>query len=315
MTISSLKRVITGSFVSGLTGSGEGDKPRSPLAKKDDGASVDVSLRTGARNFAMGLQAINAGITYVQVSKQTNEQLLGVIDRLDLLLSKAAKGNLGSSTAKTMIKEFQDLGRTFQQTIKDAKVRDSDILDPNDLSAQLAKSGLDPEKIDTLSKTFAKLTSLTKTTVDENGEVTSAATLIPVSSFTNAVRRAVAEFESGIDSDPNASELEQYAGTFRRIRDELKGARGKLEQNIKALDLTLDVLGKNVQLARATGLAMLELSQSVRGNESPEDVAERLRQQITSSVPAALSQSNNLSAIMVAGLTMVGESEKAKKKA
>jgi hypothetical protein len=134
-----------------------------------------------------------------------------------------------------------------------------------------------------------------------------------VAEFSNAVRRAVAEFESGIDQDSSASDMEQYAGTFRRIRDELRGARAKLEQNVRALDQTLDVLGKNVELTRATGLAMLEMSQSVRGNESPEEIAERLRRQISTSVPAALSQSNNLSAIMVAGLTMVGESEKTKK--
>ncbi|MFO0203619.1 MAG: hypothetical protein ACK528_10880, partial [Alphaproteobacteria bacterium] len=100
MSISSLNQVITENFISGLSGPGSGSKPKSPGAKKDDGATVDVSLKSGARNFAMGLQAINAGITYVQVSKHTNEQLLGVIDRLDLLLSKAAKGGLGSSSAK-----------------------------------------------------------------------------------------------------------------------------------------------------------------------------------------------------------------------
>jgi hypothetical protein len=313
MSISSLKQVITGTFISGLAGSSAGNKPKSPLGKKDDSATVDMSLKSGARNAAMGLQAINAGISYVQVSKDTNEKLLGVIDRLDLLLSRAAKGGLGSSSGKALIKDFQDLGRTFQETISGAKVRESDILDPEVLSTQLAKSGLDPDKIDALSAAFRKLTSLTGTSVDEEGEVTSASTLIPVADFSNAVRRAVAEFEGGMDQDSSASDMDQYAGTFRRIRDELKGARKKLEQNVKALDQTLEVLGKNVQLTRATGLAMLEMSQKIRGNESPEELADRLRQQIGMSVPAALSQSSNLSAIMVAGLTMVGESEKAKK--
>jgi hypothetical protein len=313
MSISSLKQVITENFISNLAGPGSSDKPKSPLGKKDDSATVDVSLKSGARNFAMGLQAINAGTTYVQVSKDTNEKLLGVIDRLDLLLSRAAKGGLGSTSGKAMIKEFQDLGRKFQDTIKAAKVRDQDILDPEVLSTQLAKSGLDPEKVDALSAAFGKLTSLTRTSVDETGEVTSASTLIPVADFSNAVRRAVAEFESGMDQDTSASDMDQYAGTFRRIRDELRGARAKLEQNVKALDQTLEVLGKNVQLTRATGLAMLEMSQAVRGNESPEEIADRLRRQIGMSVPAALSQSNNLSAIMVAGLTMAGESEKAEK--
>ena len=313
MSISSLKQVITGNFISGLAGPGSGDKPRSPLGKKEDSATVDISLRSGARNFSMGLQAINVGITYVQVSKDTNEKLLGVIDRLDLLLSRAAKGGLGSSSGKAIIKEFQDLGRKFQDTIRGAKIRDQDILDPEVLSVQLAKSGLDPDKVEALSAAFGKLTSLTGANVDEAGEVTSASTLIPVADFSNAVRRAVAEFESGTDQDAGASDMDQYAGTFRRIRDELRGARAKLEQNVKAFDQTLDVLGKNLQLTRAAGLAMLEMSQTVRGNKSPEEIADRLRQRIGMSVPAALSQSSNLSAIMVAGLTMVGESEKDEK--
>ncbi len=311
MSISSLKQVLTGNFISGLARGAGGETSKSPLGKKDDGATVDVSLRSGARNFAMGLQAINAGITYVQVSKQTNEKLLGVVDRLDLLLAKAAKGGLGSSSAKAVIKEFQDLGRKFQQTIKDAKVKDSDILDPEALSAQLAQSGLDPEKIQELAAAFGKLTSLSKTTVDDEGRVTSTSTFIPVSDFSNAVRRVVAELEGGIDQD--SSEMDLFAGTFRRIRDELRGTRAKLEGNITALNQTLDVLGKNVRLTRATGLAMLEISQTVRGDESPEEIAERLRQQITNSAPSALSQSSNLSSIMVAGLTMVNQSEKAKK--
>lgn len=311
--VASLKQVITANFVSGLAGPGSKEKAKAPQRGKDDSATVDISLRNGARNFAMGLQAINAGITYVQVSKQTNEQLVGVVDRLDLLLSKAAKGTLGSSSAKTVIKEFQDLGRKFQEIIKGARVNKSDILDPKSLSAQLARSGLDPEKVDVLSKAFSKLTSLTGTSVDSEGEVTSASTLIPVSSFSAAVRKAVAEFESGIDGDPTATDADAYIGTFRRIREQLKGVRVKLERNIDALDDTLVVLQKNVQLTRATGTAMLELSGEVKGNEPPEEIAERLRQQITASVPAALSQSNNLSSIMVAGLTMSANSEKASK--
>ena len=82
MPVSSLKTVITGSFISALSKTGgSGQSPAPALgAKAGSGEALDVTLRSAARNMAVGVQSLNLGISYVNVSRDVNSKLLGLVD-------------------------------------------------------------------------------------------------------------------------------------------------------------------------------------------------------------------------------------------
>jgi len=85
----------------------------------------------------------------------------------------------------------------------------------------------------------------------------------------------------------------------------MKKLRQTLQSNVKALNQTTDVIGRNIELVRAVGLAMLDLSSSIAGDATAASIAEELQGRIRTSAPLLLSQAHNLEAISVAGLLAV----------
>jgi flagellin-like hook-associated protein FlgL len=312
MPVSSLKSVITGSFISALSKTGGSGKSPAPGlgAKAGSGEALDVTLRSAARNMAVGVQSLNLGISYVNISRDLNSKLLGFVDRLELLVSKASKGGFGSSSANAIREEFAALADKFQEGIKNAKVEGQDVLDADALKDVLARSGLKPEDIEPLADAFNDMTSLSKTVVEDDGSRTASTALIPVDQFANAMRKASAMMES---DDPE--EQGAISGLFKNVRDTLRGLGSKIRKNVDALDKTQEVLKKNIDLVRATGFAFLEASSSVTGTEDPEKLAEQIRQKIQAAAPSTISQVHNLQGIMVAGFTAAqAQAEQASKK-
>lgn len=96
---------------------------------------------------------------------------------------------------------------------------------------------------------------------------------------------------------------------FRMLSD-LKALREQISTNIKALDQALTVIGDNVKLVRATGLAMLDIRNELTGSEQAEEVARLLRDKIASNAGIALlAQAENLTPIAYAELNRGLESK------
>jgi hypothetical protein len=297
MAISSLRTVVTASFIQGLSSGGSGGRAAA-TGKGKDTQAIDVTLRSTAKNFAAGVQSLNVGISYVNVSRDFNRRLLTTVDKLEGLVSRAGKGNLTSSSAKVMRDEFESLARDFQDTLKRSKIQGRDVLDPSTLADVLGDAGLSSEKVDELRVAFREMRSLSQASIGAEGESISLPPTIPVDEFTSAVRRSTVSDEAEEGAEP-----EDVAANFSGIRDSLKRIRSTLKDNLSALDKTTEVLKQNLEISRAAGLAFLDVSNNVKGNESPEDLADAIRRQIQSAAPRALSQAHNLESIMVAGLT------------
>jgi len=295
VSVSSLKNVVTGNFISGL--SRVATRSSSSITTNNK-PTLDVTLRTGARNFAAGLQALNLTISYVNISRQANERLLQKVTEADLLLAKAAKGGIGSQEADLMRMEFSQLARDFQKIVKNSSVEGRDPLSSDDLSELLIKSGLDPAKNDELRTAFTDFKSLTRSSA-EGEEPTSTGNLkLPANEFSHSVGQASAANDAS-DRDGTA-----VSAVFKGVRDTLKNIRARLEDNLKALEGTAEVIGKNIDLARAAGFALLDLSQTVKGTEEADALALKVREEIRRRAPGALSQSDNLNNLLVAGLTI-----------
>lgn len=89
-----------------------------------------------------------------------------------------------------------------------------------------------------------------------------------------------------------------------RVLTDLKSLREQIVGNRKVLEGGREILIKNMDLIRATGLALLEISDEITDATTAEEVAEMLKRQIRSKASAALSQAEHLTPITVAALAL-----------
>lgn len=307
MVSTPLRSIVNANFVTVIDklGTSSGGSSGQALVQKLQGGaqttSLDVALRTGARNFALGVQALNRGIAFVNVSYAAHERLANIADRLGSIAEKAAKGGIGTQEGTRLVQEFRQLARDFQTSTLEAEVEGTDLLDPDDMGAILVSSGLDPETSDALGGIFKKLKSLTETKVDATGNSTKAAALIPTEQFAQSVRQTAGEF------DDAAAEAEPVSAAFTKIREDLSKVREQIGQNMDALNKTRDLVAENMVLVRAAGRAFLSLSEQITGTEKADDVARKIREQIRRDAPQALEHAGNLESIVVAGLTLTAK--------
>lgn len=256
------------------------------------------SLRAGASNFAAGIQLLNASATFVNISLDSNEKLLEIIQSMESIATKANKGNVYASTARRYRTEIDDLARTFDKLIDDATDGENNFFDPTELEGTLVRSGLDPKKVNELAVSLRKFSAPTETSVSSAGVVSTDGNPVPLADFQRALRAVVFDDDAPTDDK---------SGFFSKVRRELQDIRLKLETNIRELKGTTKLIGDNITLVRAAGFAFLDVSNEMTGAESAEDIAEQLRAKIRGSASAVLTQARNLEPIMVAGLAALSE--------
>ncbi|MGI6525469.1 MAG: hypothetical protein ACOX2O_09325 [Bdellovibrionota bacterium] len=84
--------------------------------------------------------------------------------------------------------------------------------------------------------------------------------------------------------------------------DDLKAIKKQITENLENLDKILDVMQENVDLVRATGLAMLEVANKITSYDDAESVAKSLRLEILKTAPTLLNQVHNLEPLASAAL-------------
>lgn len=300
MVAISLSRVINETFVKTLTQVGTSSAAAltsggsTSLGQKQT-VSLSSGLRNGARDFAAGVQLLNNGISIINVARAANEKLLEIVDHLDKTVQDAARGGIGPGKAKRLNSEFEKSVRDFESLLKKTAAEKLDVFKPEDLSGVLSRAGLELQQVNELAGAFQDLTSLNEAKVDSAGQVTSTANLIPDEDFYRAVKQSTVD-----PDDPLAVDA---PGGFAGVRTKMKALRGVLEGNISALNSTAEVVGKNLELVRVVGFAMLDLSSSITGSATAASVAEELQSRIRQGAPLLLGQAHNLQAIAVAGLT------------
>lgn len=104
-------------------------------------------------------------------------------------------------------------------------------------------------------------------------------------------------------TDPEDLLAEEPTGGFSQVKGKMKNLRNILDSNIKALDAASEVVGRNLKLVRVVGLAMLDLSSSIRADATAESVASELQTRIRQEASLYLREAHNLQPIAVAGLT------------
>ena len=121
------------------------------------------------------------------------------------------------------------------------------------------------------------------------------------------------QYETGRRYSRSAEEAETiFEGSLLRRSDayvalaDLKALREQIDKNLSALDELRKMIGDNMDLVRATGLAFLSIADELSGEEEADAVAAQLRKEIRRNAPAALAQAENLEPIAVAALALAG---------
>lgn len=303
MAINSLERIINPTLLSKISKtSSSSTTSGNPLSSSSNeqlvGQALYNSLRSGAQNFAAGIQLLNGSATFVNISLDTTEKLLEMVGKLETIASKANKGNISSTAAKQMRADFDKIADEFDATIDDATKDERDIFDTDQLKAVLARAGLDSEKVRELALALKRFTHPAEPTVGTDGAVVSDGNPVPLADFQRALRAAIVD-----PDDPS----DDRSGFFGKVKTKLQAIRQQLETNITALKDTAKLIGENITLSRAAGFAFLEVSNEMTGRESAEAIAEQLRQRIRSTARPQLRQAHNLEPILVAGLAALSE--------
>jgi hypothetical protein len=113
-------------------------------------------------------------------------------------------------------------------------------------------------------------------------------------------RRLSSEFDSLFD---DATNIRNRADAFRVLTD-LEALQEQISENVEALDEVLNVVGLNLDLVRETGLALLEIADSIGDTDDAALVARQVRSAVRENAGAALSQAENLEPMIVAALAL-----------
>ncbi len=301
MTVRSLEKIIDTTFLTKLYRASGSASKGSASKGELKGQALYTSLRVGARNFAAGYQLLNQGASFLNVSLDTTERLLGVVQSIQEMVDKANRGNLSASTARQDRLKIDELAGDFDEIVNAAREEKLDPLNTQSMEDTLVKAGLDTEKISDLASLLKKIASPTESSISSDGTVSSDGNPIPLDDIQRQLRAAVLD-----EDDPS----DDKSGFFTKVKTKLRDVQLKLETNIKSIKATIDFVKDNMAVVRVAGLAFLEASNDLQGNESAEAVAEVVRGKIRSSSGSALGQAYNLESVMVAGLAALSENEK-----
>lgn len=302
MTINSLRALLTPDFINKTAKVGTSTNAGSEVAKSLSGKGSEdlgTTLRTGARNFASGVQALNVGISYLQVSRDSQKKLLVLADDLATVIKSASEG---SQPTSALINAFTKISKQFETGIRQAKIEDNSVLDVDELTTQMKNAGLDPARTDELAQVFKKISSLGK--LDSTSVTESSGALPPAAVFRQALSKAHIALEDESGDAPARKEF------FQSIQEGLSELRGKISQNIQALDEGVEFVAKNLNLVRTSGLAFLDASNQITGTEEADAVALNLQQAIRAKAKGDVVEAKYLTNILEAGVALLQEKTK-----
>lgn len=305
MTVTSLRAVVDESFVlrfAGLAQSGSSNQSLAKALKGEGGGNkIETGLRFGARTFATAVQALNSGIAVLNISQSTLTGLGKLTDDMIALADEASQSTTSSQARRRLDLEFKQLGNKFQEVVDEAKLGETEYLTVDGLSHMLTNLGLDENTSDSIAAVFKKFVVPDGDDTLASEETKGARPVrIPAGAYTTpvTVARTSKEYEEIFDG---TVDLTTRPGAYQLLND-LKGLKGQIEDNLSALDNAVTVVGQNIDLVRAAGLAFLDISDKIGSETDADAIATQLRDRIRKDAPAALAQAENLIPIVIAAL-------------
>jgi len=301
--VAGIESVLTTKFLSALARSGGSTtsrRGRQPSAAD----SVSVALKTGLKAYVAAVQGLSTAASFVNLARSDLGRLKKMVDEMQELARSASKSGTGTQARSEADNRIQRIGKEFEKYVSTAEFQGKNYLSKDGLSSLLTQFGLDESSSKTISDTFQKF-SVPEDDTKLASEFASPdkSILIPEDAYTTptSVARTSAPDKELFSSD---NRIKNRPDAYRFLQD-LSGLEKQIETNVKALDNMQFVVGENLKLARAAGLAFLEQSDSQINNpQDAEEVARELRIKIRQNAGAAIAQAENLESITVASLLL-----------
>ena len=289
----STTQTLIGRF-SSISSSSSSDSLRKAIQGQSDSTSISATLRTGARTYATAIQGLNSLVAFTNLSETSLEKLGDMTDKMINLADRAAKSSTGDTTRRSLEIEFRKLAHEFETTIENAEVGDQNYLTRDGLVELFGRMGLDEETSSSVAAHFEKF-ALVKRDDSLASEYNRGPRPVPIS-----VEVPGKEFEELFDPARTLANR----GNAVKLAVDLRELRSQITENLLTMDKAQEFLQENIDLVRATGLAMLELSDQVGSETDASKVARDLNQLIRAKAPGVLSQAENLDPITVATLAL-----------
>jgi hypothetical protein len=297
-----LGSVINDSFITRLVGplqrtqaSGRGLAGQSG---RGDVAALQQGLRQGAEQFVSTVDRLNRAASFVNIAQGTLGQLSAITDRLIDITEQAASSSLGRAERGALEREYDDVANGFKEILEQSKIGDNSIISKDGLSAILSPLGLDPEKITSLEVLFEQFQVSDEGLLADEGVQGPEPSFVPQSAYGSGVQRKP-QFESLFSNDTT---IATRPGAYVVLND-LRALKEQLVTNIDVINDVQTVTFKNLELARAAGFGLLELSQEVSGSEDAVQIATELAAKIRARAGSSLSEVGTLDALVVSSLT------------
>jgi hypothetical protein len=154
MAVVSLDTVLNGSFIRRFQGLASGASRYANPLQGGGNVTLSEGLRLGARTFATAVQGLNATISFVNISRNTLEQLKKTVGQMVDLAEEASERGVGSDTRNNLDLSFRKLVEKFRDIVENSKIGRDDYLTKDGLTAILRKIGLDRATSLSVSRLF-----------------------------------------------------------------------------------------------------------------------------------------------------------------
>lgn len=307
----SLTKAIDETFINRFRGLSADQGSTSNYVPGGNAAStttISSGLRTGAKLMASAIQNLNSVIAVLNIADNSLAKLEEVTGKVVDLAKKASGPGSSAQARQKLFLEFQSLGEEFSDIIENSKIEEREFLTTTGLSEILTAAGLDQSTSQSIEELFQEFNI-----VDDKGNLASETikgkrpVFVPSGAYTlpggGTVSKQSKEYDSVFDTSRN---LKTRPEAFKLLAD-MTALHEQIQENREAISNARDVVGKNIDLVRATGLAFLDISNSITDENDAAKVASELREKIRTDAKAALTQAENLDSIIVAALALEGE--------
>ena len=158
MAVTNLSNVVNSKFIlrfAGLAGSGSS---RNPLSGSST-TSISSGLRFGAQAFGQAVQGLNAGISFLNITRGALEELTKITDKLIVLTEKSTKLSTASDARKNLQLDFDRIAREFEELVDAGKFGNRKVLSLSDMSELFTTIGLDKESSDSIAQIFKEFST------------------------------------------------------------------------------------------------------------------------------------------------------------
>lgn len=183
----SLQSAINSSFIKSLSSyASSADRGISSNGlTQGTSSTVDLSttLRIGTRAYSASYDALNTGLSFLNISRSALSELSEITERLIGIAEKASKSGIGQQTREKLSLDFANAGRDFEKVLDNTKFGSRDAFSVDDYTAVFTALGLESDKSHGLANLLGKFSTDSESILADPAVKASSSYRIPNSAY------------------------------------------------------------------------------------------------------------------------------------